>query len=67
MPHKAIGSLIAVLTAELAPTVNRVAQLHVPPIIMESFQCIAWFSAFVIAIVAVFRYRKENKESKEDE
>lgn len=56
--QKALGSIISVVIAETAPSVNKVMELHVPPIVMESFQCLAWLSAFIIAVIAVFKYIK---------
>lgn len=64
MSHKALGSIISVIIAESAPSINKVMELHVPPVIMESFQCLAWLSAFIIAVIAVFRYKKERKIKK---
>lgn len=63
---KVIGPILSILIAETAPSVNKIMELHVPPIVMECFQLLAWLSAFIIAVVAVFRYIKERKK-KEDE
>lgn len=61
MAKTAIESLLAVIVAETAPHINRVMELHVPPVIMEIFQCIAWGSAGVLAVIAVIRHYKRSK------
>lgn len=58
MAAKAIGSFIAVLVAEITPEANKVMELHVPPIVMEIFQCIAWASAGVLATLAIIKHYK---------
>lgn len=62
MPHKAIGSIIVATIAEVAPSINKFGDLHIPPVIMESFQCLAWFSAFILAVIAFFKYKKQIKK-----
>lgn len=66
MTHSTIGSISAIVLAEATPLINRVAQLHIPPIVMEIFQLIAWASAAVIAFVGVMRYIK-NVQTQEHE
>lgn len=60
--QKGLGSIISVAIAESAPSVGRAMEWHIPPVVMESFQCLAWLSAFIIAVIAVFKYNKQTKK-----
>lgn len=64
MSGKAVASIIAALTGSAAPYLENSIPLRIPPIAMDIFQCIAWGSAGVIAIITFLKYLKDKKNEK---
>lgn len=72
MNNKILATVVAASTAEVTPLVNSVYSLHIPPIMMELFQCGAWGAAVIIAIIGAANYynknwRKYHKNDKKNE
>lgn len=61
MAHKALLSAGAAAIGTVAPFINEVVELRVPSIFMDIFQCVAWLSAGVIAIITFLKYIKNSK------
>lgn len=62
MNKTTFGTVLSVLIAEVSPLANKVYEMHVPPVVMEVFQCVAWGSAGVMAFVWVIRLIKGHNE-----
>jgi len=58
-----INKLLLIIGAATTGSVLPYAEspLRIPPIVMDVFQCIAWGSAGIIAIITVIKYLKNKK------
>jgi hypothetical protein len=59
--------LITVSLAAVGTSLGTVSGAAIPLIVMQSFQLLAWFSAFIIMLVTVYKTVKAKKESKVEE
>jgi hypothetical protein len=63
-PHPILNMLITVSLAAVGTSLGTVSGAAIPLIVMQSFQLLAWFSAFVIMLVTLYKTLKEKKENK---
>lgn len=63
-PHPLLNVFISITLAALGTGLGTVTGMAIPTIVMQSFQILAWCSAFVIAMVGVYKTFKDKKESK---
>lgn len=55
-------SIILALTGNILGTLENA---HIPLIVMQFFQVLAWFSAFIIMLVTLYKTFKEKKNNKQ--
>ena len=67
MSNYTVATIFSAFVAEAAPSIEKVSQMNIPPVVMEAFQCLAWASAGVIAFVGVMKYIKNVRTQKEEE
>jgi purine-cytosine permease-like protein len=63
-PHPILNMCITISLAALGTGLGSVTGMAIPTIVMQLFQILAWVSAFVIAMVSVYKTVKAKKESK---
>jgi hypothetical protein len=56
--------MITVVLASIGTALGSITGASIPVIVMQSFQLLAWFSAFVIMLVTLYKTFKEKKENK---
>jgi amino acid transporter len=63
-PHPILNVFITITLAALGTGLGSVTGMAIPTIVMQSFQILAWVSAFIIAMVGVYKTFKDKKENK---
>jgi hypothetical protein len=62
--NSSINLLLSITFAIIGNILGGIGTVAVPIIIMQFFQILAWFSAFVIMLITVYKTLKEQKEKK---
>ena len=64
--NPAINLILSVTLALLGNLLGGLGEIAIPLIVMQFFQILAWFSAFVIMLVTVYKTFKKDKNKEED-
>lgn len=62
--HPVIALVITVINGVLGfmlPKIAMVAELHIPPIVIELLQCGAFISGMAVGVITVYTFFKKNK------
>ncbi len=62
--NSSVNLLLSITFAIIGNIIGGIGTVTVPIIIMQFFQILAWFSAFVIMLITVYKTLKEQKEKK---
>lgn len=62
--HPILNVVITVMLASIGTALQSITGASIPLIVMQSFQLLAWFSAFVIMLVTLYKTFKQKKENK---
>lgn len=63
--HPVLNVFISTLLATIGSVLGLLENAHIPVIVMQFFQLLAWFSAFVIMLVTLYKTFKQKKNNKE--
>lgn len=61
-----LNTFISVMLASIGSALNHLKDVQIPTVIMQSFQLLAWFSAFVIMLVTLYKTFKQKEKNKEE-
>lgn len=64
--NPSVNLLLSITFAIIGNLLGGVGVVAVPIIIMQFFQILAWFSAFVIMLITVYKTLKEPKDKKKE-
>jgi hypothetical protein len=64
--NPAINLILSVTLALLGNLLGGLGEIAIPLIVMQFFQILAWFSAFVIMLVTVYKTFKKDKYKEEN-